>query len=209
MYTRVSSPQDPITFAETNSVWTNAMNSNNIAYRNMTIVDLASSKSVSFLVRNTNKETADLDVVIDIPPKYLEKGEVHMMLTPELDKAWPKKNRAIQGIEILKNRHYIQRDVETEMNIQPDTKSAKKPVKEQKARLHPVETKLPIYRVSASKLVLKDLRMKGRQAEKMMLTFSSKDTAKTVTEIHVTQTSGGKAKDGILFIVRTGYGKKR
>jgi len=208
MYTRVSSPQDPITFTESSSVWTNAMNSNNIAYRNMEIVDLASSRSVSFLVRNTKKNDADLDIVIDIPEELLARGEVEMMLSPELEKRWPKQHRDIKGLDIAKDRHYIVRD--PGFNDQrPEAARMAKAVKGERVQPREAEIRLPIYRISASKLVLKGVHMEARQTEKMTLTFASRQTEKATYEVHVTQMTDGELQDGIVFIVRTGYARKK
>lgn len=208
MYMRVSSPQDPITFTETSSVWTNAMNSNNIAYRNMEIVDLTSSKSVSFIVRNTKKNDADLDIVIDIPDELLARGEVQMMLSPELEKRWPKQHRDIKGLDVPKDRHYIVRGPDLN-NERPQTANMAKAAKGERVQPRGAEIRLPIYRISANKLVLKAVHMKARQAEKMTLIFGSRQTEKARYEVHVTQMTDGKVQDGIVFLVRTGYAGKK
>jgi hypothetical protein len=93
-------------------------------------------------------------------------------------------------------------------NQKPEMKKKDKKKKEQYVEPRQIDINVPIYKIRTNKLVLKNLHMKTQQAEKMMLTFSSKDTAKTVTEIHVTQAVAGKVKDGIVFVVRTGYAKK-
>ncbi len=212
MYTRVSSPQDPITFAETSSVWTNAKNSNNIAYKNMTIVNLTSSKSITFLVRNIQKDDADVDIKIDIPDKLLEVGDVQMILSPELEKQWPRKNRRIKGLVPLKKRYRLIRDFEM-----PTVSLSHKSLKEamdpemEKRGLQPQQfaLRLPIYKFGAKNTILKGFRMKPRQAERMILTFNSKQTTKAIYHVHVTQQVRGKTIGGILFIVRTGYGKNK
>lgn len=195
MYARASSPQDPITFTETSSVWTNAQNSNNIAYHNMMIVDLSSEKSVSFLVRNPRKEAATLDIAFDIPPALLEKGEVRMMLSPRLEKAWTKEHRRDEGFAIVKYRTLDPQEPQTGTERKATGAKAAVPVR------------VPIYRITANKPVIRGMRLGPRQEEQMMLTFASNETAKTVTEVHVTQSTDGKAQDGIVFIVKTGHRK--
>lgn len=215
MYTRVSSPQDPITFAETSNVWTNANNSNNIAYKNMTIVDLASSKSVSFLVRNIQKDDADVDIVIDIPEKLLKVGEVQMMLSPELERQWPLKNRKVEGLAPLKGRYYMTSDFDipegimTKPSVRAPMETEMQKTKMGLQGLQGLQrtARLPIYKFGAKNTVLKGFHMEPRQADRMTLTFSSKQTTKAVYHIHVTQKVKGETIGGILFIVRTGYGK--
>lgn len=209
MYTRVQSSQDPITFAETTSVWTNANNSNNIAYRNMTIVDLASSKSISFLVRNIMKDDKDVDIVINIPKELLEIGEVQMKLSPQLEQRWPLKNRNVQGLVQLKDRFQIIRDVEMPAGMELERRLIMAPnaTEMQKRRLVPkqLEMRLPIYKVGAQNTILQGVRMEPKQAERMTLTFSSKQTKKAVYHVHITQKVNGKTVGGILFVIRTGY----
>ena len=60
-YVRVVSPQDPITFAETADVGSNAANSNNLVWRNINVVNILSSRSVTFLARNIERKAAPVD----------------------------------------------------------------------------------------------------------------------------------------------------
>lgn len=206
MYTRVQSPQDPITFAEGSSVWTNAQNSNNIAYRNMTIVDLTSAKSVSFLVRNVYNEKAEIDIVVDVPDNFLNIGQVEMKLSPELEKRWPMENREIPGLKVLKDRYQIIKNIDAgtyqrsikkdHTDSQNDTTIMQRP-----------ELILPIYGIDKRNVVLKDVKMQGRQEEWITLTFNSKQSTKAVYHVHVTQKVKGEDVGGILFVVRTGYAK--
>lgn len=208
MYTRVQSSQDPITFTETTSVWTNANNSNNIAYRNMSIVDLASSKSISFLVRNIMKDDEDVDIVIDVPKELLEIGEVQMKMSPELDSIWPLKNRQVPGLVQLKDRYQIIRTFEMPEGMKskyPMTEIKGVELQNKRVGSQQSERRLPIYKVGAENTVLRGVRMKPKQAERMTVTFGSKQAKKAVYHVHVTQRVKGKTVGGILFVIRTGY----
>lgn len=206
MYTRVQSPQDPITFVEGSSVWTNAQNSNNIAYRNMTIVDLSSAKSVSFLVRNILNEKAEINIVIDVPDKFTDIGQVEMRLSPELEKCWPIENRQIPGLNVLKDRYQIIKNIDAvtdQRSIEKDNLDNETDTTIMKG----AELILPIYGIDKRNVVLKDVKMQARQEEWITLTFNSKQKTKAVYHVHVTQKVKGENVGGILFVVRTGYKK--
>ena len=65
--------------------------------------------------------------------------------------------------------------------------------------------RLPVYKLGAKSTELKSVHLKPRQAERMTLTFSSRQTTKATYDVHVTQRVKGETVGGILFVVRTGY----
>ncbi|MGD2116495.1 MAG: hypothetical protein PVG07_15680, partial [Acidobacteriota bacterium] len=101
LYVRATSPQDPITFEETDRLPTNAANSNNIVWRNVNVVNLQSSRTVTFLVRNVRPEAAAVDLSVRIDPALLEAGRVALHLPTELHERWPGRDRPVPGTERL------------------------------------------------------------------------------------------------------------
>ncbi|MBI4604603.1 MAG: hypothetical protein HY721_21795 [Planctomycetes bacterium] len=70
---RFVSAQDPMSFAETSSVWDNVHGNNNIAWKNVTVVDLDSTnKWQGVLVRNIREAEATVDVVFRVPDRERE-----------------------------------------------------------------------------------------------------------------------------------------
>lgn len=196
MYFRVASPQDPITFSETTNVWTNAMNSNNIAYHNMTVVDLASSRSIPFLVRNPEKSKSRLDLLIKVPKAFLEVGEVYLAFSPGFEKIRSESDQGLllpapHKMQIFQN--YEADTVPKGSNIfyDPQTK----------------ELRLPIYRINQSEITISDLSLSTYQAEQVIITFSSPQKAKAEYDASAILLVDGKERDGIRFKVRTGYAK--
>jgi hypothetical protein len=187
-YVRVTSPQDRITFAETADVGVNAQNSNNLVWRNINVVNMHSSTSVTFLVRNIGKEDGDVDLAIDIPKELLAAGQAEIALSRGLERAWPEERRKAEGLESLRARYAHAQD--------------------EKVDGYPVP---PPYRLKSPKVVLRGFRLKRRQAEPVVMTFRSPSKARASFDVHVVERIADKPVGGILYIVRTGEpeGRKR
>jgi hypothetical protein len=195
LYMRVASPQDPITFVETSSVWTNAMNSNNIAYRNIIVVDLLSSRSVTLLARNIERKEADVDLLIQIPREFLRTGQVYLRLSPELEKRWPQKYRKVEGLISLEKFY----GVVGKREQKPSEGEAK----------DPEDQLTTLYQITAPVVALRGFRMEPHQAERVTVIFRSDQREKASFDVHVVEQIHGKTIGGILYIVRTGYGKEK
>lgn len=67
LYVRLLSDQDPMTFAETASVYDNTRNNNNIAWKNVNVVDLLSEGGiVELFVRNTRPVRDEIAISLDL-----------------------------------------------------------------------------------------------------------------------------------------------
>lgn len=191
LYMRVLSPQDPITYAEGAGIWNNAMNSNNIAYRNITVVDLASSRSVTFLARNAEPRDSTVDVVITVPAELLSEGQVELRLSDELDRRWPAQRRQVPGLVSLEARYRV---VRGPTGAPRDTAQTPEPERVWRGP----------YRVTGREVVLRGLQLKRGESGRMSLTFSSTRRTPTTYQVDVMQQVNGRPTGGIRFVVRTG-----
>ena len=73
LYVRLLTDQDPMTFPEGPGVYTNTKNNNNIAWKNVNVVDLLANlqAQVDFLVRNTREDEAKIQVGFVLRPDRL------------------------------------------------------------------------------------------------------------------------------------------
>lgn len=196
-YVRVMSPQDPITYTETSSVSNNARNSNNIVWRNINVVDLMSSRSVALLVRNVERDNADVDIIVQVPEKFLEHGEVLIRLSPELEKCWSGKHEAESPIEAKG------------LIPLPQYRVAGERYQIYKSELEPQElldrVPLPTYKITTPATKLLGFKMEPGQAEPLVLTFRSSQRTKASYDVHIMERIGDEIVGGVLYIVRTGY----
>lgn len=199
-YVRVMSPQDPITFAETGDVGLNASNSNNIVWRNINVVDLMSSRSVTFLVRNTERKRAEVDLVFQIPQKFLRDGKVFVRLSPEIEKRWPEQYRRVEGLVPLERGSRVASGRETSRREDKNVKDKQE---------EPGERLPPPYQITQPMVTLRGIRMEHGETETVTLTFSSSKKEKVSYEVNVAEQILGKTVGGILYVVRTGYGKEK
>jgi hypothetical protein len=195
LYVRVTSPQDPITIAETANVGSNTSNSNNIVWRNLNVVDLLSSSTVTFLVRNIDKRDADVELAFSIPEDFLRRGEVRLGLSPELERRWPEKQRKrTKGLVSLADGYRVARAEQAEKRGVEGKEGSE------------AETLPPPYRITEPRVALQGLRMDPRQAEAVRLTFESSHRARSSYEVEVSQKVRGKTVGGITYVVRTARG---
>lgn len=187
-YVRVVSPQDAFTFAETEDVSANASGSNNLVWRNVNVVDILSSRSVTFLARNTARKAAPVDLTFEIPEKFLRDGEVYLRLSPELERRWPAQYRKVEGLA-PSNKYG---------GGQPERAGGKEKQGE-------LSTKP--YRITGPVVVLRGIVLEPRQAEPLTLTFNSARKEKNEYEVNVVQQAEGKVVGGIVYFVRTGRKK--
>ena len=201
MYVRVDSPQDPIP-AEGPGIGSNSRNNNNIIYRNLTIVDLLSSQTVSFLVRNIDKEVQEVDVLLAVPEEFLKIGQVFVGLSPQLEKGWSKENRRVEGLlppdPRLRVAGYDER-----------TKKALHQERELGGVKPEIELLPPPHELKAPKVLLRGLRLEPGAAETMRLIFRSEQKTKAEYDIQVIEQIRGETVGGIQFLVRTGYGRQK
>ncbi|HSM16427.1 MAG TPA: S8 family serine peptidase [Gemmatimonadales bacterium] len=201
LYMRVMSTQDPITFTEVVSVWTNAQNSNNIAYRNINVVDLLSSKTVTFLTRNIERRDSVVDIHFRIPPEFLEVGEVFLRLSPELEKAWQADRSAIPGMAPVPEKYLVQ--------VVDAAQRAREHELEGKTERKQEEQLTPIYRLRAPEVVLRNVPLAWRQAEPIRLTFNSDRREQATYRVEVVQHQREIEVGGIVYLVRTGRGTEQ
>jgi hypothetical protein len=183
MYMRVSSPQEPIAFAEGANIGTNARNSNNIAYRNLNVVDLTSGRRVAFLVRNTQRIPASVDLVFNVPAPFLRSGRVIISLPPSLERRWNRSARAAgQGIDPVRQDDLTRIPSNAARALAPGFTS---------------------YRIIASEAVLPGLALEPYHAERVILTFFSTDARAMSHDVDVMQRVGEEIVGGIRYVVRT------
>lgn len=200
-YVRVTSPQDPVTFAEGPSVGTNARNSNNLVWKNVNIVNVSSSKTVTFLVRNTNRKRANIALDIEIPEAFLEVGEVFVKLSPDLERA-----RAEQapttGVEVVSEP--IVYPWYHEREDYPDRVAAGLAEPGLLGQTEPKERPTPVYRVVASRVSFPGILLQGFEAHVVSITFSSQQKEKAEYKIFIRERIGDLEIGGIEYRVRTG-----
>ncbi|MGB3453998.1 MAG: hypothetical protein WBA59_09225 [Moheibacter sp.] len=92
---RINSPNDPMTFPETENVSTNVRNNNNIVSKNVTIVNVGGKRETSGSVAVYNPlnttESYDLEFKADDAEqgrKIFEEAEIYIILSDELYVAW-------------------------------------------------------------------------------------------------------------------------
>ncbi len=99
---------DPMTAAETADVNLNTRANNNIAWRNVNIVNLVSpdqlSQSVQMIVRNIERETAEVGLVFTLPTvgqglPFVRGGRITVRLGERLMRAWEAGGRKGFGVE--------------------------------------------------------------------------------------------------------------
>jgi hypothetical protein len=203
LYARAMSSQDPITFVEGANIDTNARNSNNIVWRNINVVDLASSRSVTFLMRNLEKREATLDLVVRTDPELLRDGQVHVRPSASLQRAWPSQLRKLEGAVVRPSSLVPSRSTSGRkaavVATPPVAAAAEEPVEQPSGE--PVQ-------IVAGEAVLRGFRFAGQEAQTVTLTFSSPRSDMAEFVVDVIQKEGDKEVGGIRYIVRTGHAKK-
>lgn len=180
MYMRLLSAQDPIAAAEGASITANASNNNNIAYRNLNVVDLHSARTVSFLVRNVAADETLVDVALRVPAAFLQSGTVDINLSPGLRAAWTGSQRPTPGLAASPRAGIVA----TTPNGAPRT--------------------LPAFAVETPEVVLTGFRLKRGQAERVTITFASSRRDTATFNVDVEQRAAGQGVGGIRYVVRTG-----
>jgi hypothetical protein len=95
-----------MTFPEIVNVNTNTKNNNNIAWKNVTVVDNfpGASLAASILVRNIFPQTVTTQIRLARPnqgPTFLDYGNIFVDMKPELFARWTEGNRAGTGFEVV------------------------------------------------------------------------------------------------------------
>ena len=196
-YVRVVNPQDPITIAEGASVGSNASQSNNIAWRNVNIVDLRSTTEVTFLTRNLRHDDAEVDIVIELPDGLLAVAEVKLSLAAALQRQWVAAGALGTGFET---------EPAPALPVEPPGEYL---YDQRGLRRLAAEPKLParqVIKLTSSKVQLEKIRYRGSQAEAVTLAFSSASTRREVFPVDVFQRVNGEIVGGIRYLVRTGPG---
>lgn len=198
-YVRVTSPQDPITFSETSSVSTNTSSSNNIVWRNVNVVDLMSSQSVTFMVRNVDEEAGPLDLSVELPEELLEVGAVTVRIDPVLEERWRGRQR-LQGAVPADGRFNVYPPVGEDLRL---TRRRDPPAGEKELG-EPKERPLAAYRLTEPRVRFEDFVLEPGEAAPVTLTFHSDQERVASYPVHVVQRMGGEEVGGILYVVRTG-----
>lgn len=196
LYVRAQSPQDPIAIAETANVSSNASNSNNIVWRNINVVDLMSSRTVTFLARHVGSKAADLSIELSVPEALLAQGEVYLRLSPGIERNWLQARLRIRGLLPADRR------LGSSLQAAVDS-SAERPKQPRGLFVGAEPPSLPPHRVTASKVRLTGLPFEPRQAEPLALTFVARERLKGAHDVDVVQRVAGRLVGGIRFVVRS------
>lgn len=103
-----------MTFAETADVFTNTRNNNNIAWKNITVVDNfpGASQLATILIRNPGRKAAlaglRFNHVGDFSPNFFKFGTLTVDLKADLFKRWRAAGGAAQGVEVVPNTTRVQ-----------------------------------------------------------------------------------------------------
>jgi hypothetical protein len=179
MYMRLFSAQDPLAAAEGASITANARNNNNIAYRNLNVVDLQSTQAATFFVRNVDDDDRMVDLTIRVPAALLTAGTVDVTLAPGLLAAWTARTRPTAGLTESRRAGLIL----------PSDRQA---------------LRVPPYAITDTTVTLTGFRLRGRQAERVTLTFASAKRDTATFNVDVEQRVGDNVIGGIRYVVRTG-----
>ena len=187
LYARLQSPQDPITFAETANLDTNARNSNNIIWKNVNIISM-SANAAAFQVRNLMKEDRDVDIEVRIDPKFLAAGgTIGATLSPDLEERWTKKGKA-EGFEIRK-RPKPPHDPRVDVD-RPDASTIE-------------------FHARNERAAIRGIPMHGREAAQARMTFTLGNEPKGAEEykVEIVELIDGQEVGGIAYILRPGEHK--
>jgi Common central domain of tyrosinase/CARDB len=102
LYLRILTPQDLIDPTEVASLDTNTRDSNDVAWRNLNIIELApfaEAVFTSFIVRNIHEEPAMIALQFETPGTLLEAGEVTVALDDRLRRRWQEAPGSLDGLE--------------------------------------------------------------------------------------------------------------
>jgi hypothetical protein len=189
-YVRVASPQDPITYVETASVPANAQASNNIVWRNINVVDLQSTKKVSFQVRNIALRSAEVELVVRAAPELLRVGKVHLQLSPELERRLGDNLGKVKGIEppSAASAALYKRSITAGSRRRSADAEAVPPPKR---RITEPEVRLPL------------LKFEAEEAHPITLSFFTDEKQEQSYDVEVVQEVSGKPVGGILYQVRS------
>lgn len=103
---RWESASDPMTFVEGPDVGANTRNNNNIAWRNVNVVNLGGDEEIvnEFAMRNPEERALPFSLVVRIPPEqrhsFIEQGVVALRLSESLRAAWKRGGTRSSGIRV-------------------------------------------------------------------------------------------------------------
>ncbi|MBW3520035.1 S8 family serine peptidase [Flavobacterium sp. NKUCC04_CG] len=110
LLSRIISTEDPMTFNEVFSLADNVRNNNNIAWKNLTVVNIQPNQALGGVVRITNpfETTTAFDLEIfpegEIPNAMaLNEVEIQLILSDNLYQAWLHNGRSGQGVSVVRN----------------------------------------------------------------------------------------------------------
>jgi hypothetical protein len=195
LYVRVVSPQDPIAPPETDAIWTNAMNSNNIVWRNLDVVNLLSSKSVTFLVRNIDAKRETVDLEVRVPEEFLKIGQVHLTMGAEEEDRVMRQVALPRALSLLKARAV------------PSGAALMTPLRDVRKRREAPEPKErePVqYRIAEPVVRLKGLELPPGEAVPVSITFRADKKLRKPIEVDVVQLVGRREVGGIRYVVQSG-----
>ncbi|MDQ6799700.1 MAG: S8 family serine peptidase [Acidobacteriota bacterium] len=187
MYARLQGPQDPITFAETANIDTNARNSNNIIWKNVNIVAM-SANSVAFQMRNVQAKAQDVDLVLRVPPEFLQAGgEIHAGLSREMERRWQRARKS-EGMEV-KELQAPERDPRIDRKTNDDLGPPSR-----------VD-----FRVREARAAIRGIPMAPREVAPVRLAFSMKNPiAGSEYKVEVVEMIDGQEIGGIAYLLRPG-----
>ena len=199
-YVRATSPQDPITIVEGSSISTNVKNSNNIAWRNVNVVDLSSSRTITFIVRHIGAEPGPVELQFQVPPAFLTIGEATIALPHRIEASWLAADALPAGLapgRTVQVRPW-NRDATGVRIVNPSGIPAR-PGSVGKDR--PRNT----YRLLGERVLLRGPQMMPGDEFTVQLTFFSDQKEQATYDVFVDQLAGGQPVGGIQYSVRTGF----
>jgi hypothetical protein len=181
MYMRLLSAQDPLTSPEGASVMNNARNNNNIAYRNLTIVELnsAAPEVATFFLRNVDAQPRDVDLAIRVPAALLQAARVEIAMSSGLHGVWTRRDSTTVGLTRALGVALI-----------PPS--------------GPQPPGGPAFASSGPGVVWCGVRLGPLHTGRVTLTFSSARRDTMTFNVDVEQRVGNEVVGGIRYVVRTG-----
>jgi hypothetical protein len=209
LYIRILSVANPLGITETADIDSNTANSNNISWRNITIVPV-STNSETFIFRNTSAREAKVDLKISVPPEFQRGGTVALSVPAEFYKVLER--GSMEGLaRDDAPQPQVNEKAATFAPIFPLPGSIEKALMEriealEKAWQRCAEDAIPRVRLRITGPSARlSVPMTRLQEVPMRLEFSHDDRTKGTHRIDVEETVDGRSIGGITFLVVTGH----
>ena len=189
-YVRAANPRDPVSIVEGPSVALNTAQSNNLAWRNVNVVDVQGWDYVTFLTRNfDDEEDAEVDIEISVPARFEPAVDMEIRMSPALFDMWREGGSRGRGFDATA----LGETTMPEPGERPDP-----------------AFDVPSIWMTAPTVRFARINYAPNQAEPMALTFSARTEEPAEFPVDVVQwqtdraTGERTAVGGIRYLVRTG-----